>query len=678
MSNHLAGENSPYLLQHAENPVHWFPWNSDALETAKTENKPIFLSIGYAACHWCHVMAHESFEDPSTAAIMNEHFVNIKVDREERPDLDDIYMQAVVALTGQGGWPMSVFLTPQGEPFYGGTYYPPVRRYNMPSFKEVLLAIADAWTNSRESVLQNAEQIANHITTTIPLTDDGQSIPMDDLHAVVDQLKSTYDWKNGGWGHPPKFPQAMTIEYLIQLNLLGNQEAGRMAAHALDKMAKGGMYDLVGGGFARYSVDAEWLVPHFEKMLYDNALLARVYLHAYMITKNDEYRRVCEQTLNFIEREMTHPGGGFFSSLDADSEGEEGKYYVWSIDELREALTSPDDFDLVSELYSVSEAGNFEGRNILQRQVPLSEMAEEKGLSEDDLHIRLDGIHAGLYEYREKRIRPGTDDKVITFWNGLMLSAFAEAGRYLKDERYTRIAQRNAAFLLDNLYDGEDLFRSWRGENARHLAYLEDYAALILGLLSLYQTDMDTIWFEHAGHLAGKMVDLFQDDRWGFYDTGTTHEELISRPKNLQDNATPSGNALATLALLQLNAYTGNVEYLEIANKSIASMAQLAQRHPSSFAYWLTGSLLNTVQSKEVAVLIPHTESTNELVDQLWSQYRPHLVAAISPTPVPNSAPPLLEYRALIGELPTAYVCQNFTCKLPTTDVEEFERQINA
>ncbi|NUM49280.1 MAG: thioredoxin domain-containing protein, partial [Anaerolineales bacterium] len=429
MPNRLAHENSPYLLQHQHNPVDWYPWGSEALERAKREDKPIFLSIGYAACHWCHVMEHESFIDPRTAALMNEHFINIKVDREERPDLDGIYMQAVVAMTGSGGWPMSVFLTPDGVPFYGGTYFPPARRYNMPAFTEVLAAIANTWENDRARALRSGEQLKTHLQQEMRPLPTAVALSPETAQQAAMGLAQSYDWKNGGWGQAPKFPQPMTIDFLLNRATRGDKFALEIATHALDAMAKGGMYDVVGGGFARYSVDDRWLVPHFEKMLYDNAQLARVYLHAYLITKNAFYRRIVEETLDFVIRELTHPDGGIYSSLDADSEGEEGKFYIWTLEEIRDVLREEADFFIAA--YHVTEGGNFEGHTVLQRALSDEELAEQFALPVEKVTPRLQAAHARLLKRRAGRIRPGTDDKVLTAWNGLMLLAFAEAGRYL-------------------------------------------------------------------------------------------------------------------------------------------------------------------------------------------------------------------------------------------------------
>ena len=462
MPNRLANENSPYLIQHANNPVDWYPWAEEALEKAKTEDKPIFLSIGYAACHWCHVMEHESFEDENTAAIMNAHFVNIKVDREERPDLDNIYMQAVVALTRQGGWPMSVFLTPEGEPFYGGTYFPPVRRYNMPAFSELLLTIARLWDEDRQQLLQSAQNITAHLRSAAQLQATPSPISPETIAATTPTLANGYDWQHGGWGQAPKFPQPMVIQFLLQRATRGDQQALEMATHALHAMAQGGMYDVVGGGFARYSVDNEWRVPHFEKMLYDNAQLARVYLHAYLITGEDFFRRVCQTTLDFIRREMTHPAGGFYSSLDADSEGVEGKFYIWTRDDILDLGLERQDEDFLMAAYGITATGNFEGANVLQRVLNDDDLAEKFDFTVEQIPDKLSALHALMLAARSQRMRPVTDDKVLTAWNAWMLIAFAEAGRYLQNEKYTAVAIRNAHFILNEMLTNQRLFRSWR------------------------------------------------------------------------------------------------------------------------------------------------------------------------------------------------------------------------
>jgi len=677
MPNHLINENSPYLLQHANNPVDWHPWGAEALAKAKAENKPIFLSIGYAACHWCHVMEHESFEDPETAALMNEHFVNIKVDREERPDIDTIYMQATVAMTGSGGWPMSVFLTPDLRPFYTGTYFPPTRRYNMPSFREVLLSIAKAWSEDRQEVDRVGEQILQHIQPQL-FPENKNGISAQALETAIKSLLDSYDWGYGGWGNAPKFPQPMTIEYLLCRALTASpqhEQILKASIHVLDAMARGGMYDVVGGGFSRYSVDNVWRTPHFEKMLYDNAQLALVYLHAFLVTGDTKYRQVCVETLDFISREMTHPDGGFYSSLDADSEGEEGKFYVWTQDEIQNALGA--DFDFFKTAYGITQQGNWEGKTILQRALDDSSLAARFKLDLGTLQQKLTECHIKLLSARNKRIRPGTDDKVLVMWNALALKAFAEAGRYLERKEYLDIAIRNARFLLSNLYTGDRLLRSWREGQAKHNAYLEDYAGLTLALLALYQSDPNPEWYSTALKLADEMVEHFSDPAGGFFDTRDDHETLLVRPKDIQDNATPSGNALATTALLELSAYGDRTEWRNLAEDMLASISNALLRYPTVFAQWLCAADFAVGPTHEVAIIGElGNPKTQELLRTLWKDYRPRKVTAISAYPPKPGSPVLLNDRPQLNDQPTAYVCQGFVCLQPVNSPIEMEDQL--
>ncbi len=680
--NRLFYESSPYLLKHAFNPVDWYPWGPEALAIAKAEDKPIFLSIGYNSCHWCTVMEHESFEDEGTAALMNSHFVSIKVDREERLDLDSIYMKAVVAMTGQGGWPMSVFLTPQGEPFYGGTYFPPTRRYNMPSFREVLLGVADAWAQDRSGVADQAGRLTGHLKAEFAASPiEGGMIPGAFAEEAVMKLAQSYDWQSGGWGRAPKFPQPMTIEFLLRRATRGDKMALDMAVHALDAMAKGGMYDAVGGGFARYSVDDHWLVPHFEKMLYDNAQLALVYLHGWLVTGKPHYRQVAEETLAFMMRELMHPDGGFYSSLDADSRDadghlEEGAFYVWTVEEIAAAL-SPSEAAFVTAAYGVTAKGNFEGRTVLQRKLDDVALGAQFGMPEADVPARLDSVHALLLEARSHRTRPATDDKVLVSWNALALLAFSEAGRYLLSEKYQILAMRDAAFLLERVRSPEGrLLRSWRAGVPLHAAFLEDYAALTLALLSLYQTDPDPKWFAEAQKLADEMLALFGDEAGGFFDTGSDHEALLVRPKDLQDNATPCGNSLACAALLQLAAYTGETKYRAAAETALAATAPLLARYPTAFGNWLCADDFAAGPVREVAIVGEKGAARDALTALLWEAWRPRLVAAISePEPAPN-APPLLRDRPLVGGAPTAYVCEGFVCQLPVNTLAAFRKRL--
>ncbi|NMC80881.1 MAG: thioredoxin domain-containing protein, partial [Chloroflexi bacterium] len=517
MPNQLAHETSPYLLQHANNPVNWYPWGEEALRKAQEEDKPIFLSIGYAACHWCHVMEHESFENPQIARLLNDHFVSIKVDREERPDLDSIYMSAVIAMVGQGGWPMSVFLTPKLEPFYGGTYFPPAARYGMPAFGDVLTGVIQTWKSNRAEISRMSQQLGQFLKENAQWnTPSGPLLP-GTLQQATETLIQTYDWEHGGWGAAPKFPAPMAIEFLLQQGTQGNSQALQVALHALKTMNRGGIYDVVGGGFHRYSTDAHWLVPHFEKMLYDNAQLARTYLHAYLLTGEVPLRQTCEETLDFILKEMTHPEGGFYSSLDADSEGEEGKFYLWTPEEIRQALPEAEDQDRILSFYNVTEAGNFEGKTIFQ----------QTGETPAEMYLPLQKAKKQLDRFRARRQPPATDDKVLVFWNALMLQTLAEAARYLHRSDYLQAAQKNARFLLQALHPQDRLLRSWRDGQAKHNACLEDYGALILGLLTLYQTDLDSTWYQHAILLAKEMLAAFQDASGELYDTRRDQADLL-------------------------------------------------------------------------------------------------------------------------------------------------------
>ncbi|MDW8277569.1 MAG: thioredoxin domain-containing protein [Anaerolineales bacterium] len=679
MPNRLARETSPYLLQHVHNPVDWYPWGEEALQRARAEDKPIFLSIGYAACHWCHVMERESFEDPETAELMNRHFVNIKVDREERPDLDSIYMAATVALTGSGGWPMSVFLTPDLQPFYCGTYFPPRRRYNMPSFRDVLTGIAQAWQNEREEIFKVGSQITEHLQRA-NLVPGRAALPLTPslLDNAADYLYQSYDWGFGGWGGAPKFPQPMTIGFLLARATHPSEPERRAnylktAIHVLRAMSRGGMYDVVGGGFARYSVDNLWRVPHFEKMLYDNAQLALVYLHGYLLSGEESFRQVCEETLDFVLREMTHPLGGFYSSLDADSEGEEGKFYVWEFDELKDLLG--DEFAFFQSAYGLTPAGNWEGKIVLQRALDDATLAARFGLTRETARQRLSALHARLLEVRTRRTRPATDDKILTAWNALMLQAFAEAARYLGRADYLQAARRNATFLLQNLMVEGKLLRSWREGMARHSAYLEDYAALGLGLLSLYQSDPAPEWYVAALRLADDLMNRFADPAGGFFDTPADHESLLLRPKDLQDNATPSGNALAAHLLLQLAAYGDRPAWRRTAEEMLAPVLETAVRYPTAFARWLTAADFALGPVNEVAIVGAYP---NRLLETLWKTCRMRQVVAISAFPPPDGAPALLRDRPLLNGQPTAYVCRDFVCKQPVTRPEELEAQLNA
>jgi uncharacterized protein YyaL (SSP411 family) len=682
--NHLINQSSPYLLQHAHNPVDWFPWGEEALSKAKAEDKPIFLSIGYSACHWCHVLSHESFEDPETAAFMNEHFVNIKVDREERPDLDTIYMQVTVAMTGSGGWPMSVFLAPDLKPFYAGTYFPPVRRYNMPAFMEVLTGIANAWKTDRSGIENAGRQVAAHLQGQNK-NQKSELLTREHYDAIAASITDSYDWEYGGWGAAPKFPQAMTIEFMLAHSVTNKQpEHLKLIQHCLRAMSRGGMYDVVGGGFSRYSTDNFWRTPHFEKMLYDNALLVRAYLHAWQVTHEPDYKRIVEETLEFVMREMTHPQGGFYSSLDADSEHEEGKFYVWTLEEIREQLLENSVF--FEAAYGITARGNWEGKTILQRAMDDASLAARFKLDLESVPAKLRESHLKLLSARSSRIRPGTDDKILSAWNGLMLAAVAEAARVLSpleaegDREGTPLhilATRNAEFLLNEMRPNGQLRRSWREGKTTDEVFLEDYAALILGLLELYQTDFNVKWFKSARELADEMIEKFSDAQGGFFDTPRDGETLLIRPKDIQDNATPSGNALACEALLKLAAFTGNGKYRDLAEEALRLVGAYTLRAPTGFARWLSAGESALGHPNQIVVMGDAGEENFERMIQIVrAEYRPGAIISASPYPPPKDAPELLNDRVLINGMATAYVCEGFVCRQPAANADALAKQL--
>jgi len=676
MSNHLADESSPYLLQHVHNPVDWYPWGEEALARAESLDRPILLSIGYAACHWCHVMAHESFEDPGTAELMNRWFVNIKVDREERPDLDSIYMSAVTAMTGHGGWPMTVFLTPKGQPFFSGTYFPPQPRYGMPSFQQVLSSIADAWQNRRVEILNSAESVTRHLQEHTAISAP-QRLHQDIPRLALDDLASRFDSRWGGFGSAPKFPQPMVLEFLLRHYLeSGEPRALEMLTLTLRRMAQGGMYDQLGGGFARYSTDERWLVPHFEKMLYDNAQLARIYLRAYQATGDTFYRRITEETLDYVLREMCHQDGGFYSSQDADSEGEEGKFFVWDADEVRALLG--EDAELFMRAYDVTEQGNWEGKNILRLKQEASGLAQVVGLDEAEVDCVLEHCRARLMIQRSRRIPPGMDDKVLVAWNGLMLSALSEAGRVLGRQDYLAAATENAEFLRTRMRNSDGrLLRTWRtNSSARYNAYLEDYACLAEGLLSLYEATFDHSWYAWAVELAHIMISHFRNPgQAGFFDTSDDHEKLIQRPRDVQDNAMPSGNAKAAMVLFRLGLYSGDSEFLRLSEESVSSIVSMMGRYPAGFGEWLNVASFMLGRARELALIGP-LEALQGMIGVVNEKYRPALVVAAGAAS--DEGPPLLAGRPMKDGLPTAYLCERFSCQAPVTGIEELRRALDA
>ncbi|UUO05807.1 thioredoxin domain-containing protein [Blastopirellula sp. J2-11] len=678
MANRLAHESSPYLLQHAANPVHWRPWDQAAIAEAVETDKPIFLSIGYSACHWCHVMEHESFENQEIADYLNEHFVSIKVDREERPDLDQIYMNAVQMLTGRGGWPMSVFLTPQLKPFFGGTYWPPAPRGGMPGFDQVLRAVMDAWENRRAIALEQSEKFAERLQEIGQAEDSGELIDLHLLDDAYKYLESIYDFRHGGFGGAPKFPHTMDIELCLRYSRRQpSSRALEMAIHNLDQMARGGIYDHLGGGFARYSVDARWLVPHFEKMLYDNALLAGVYVDGYRATGREDFARVARETCDYVLYYLTDETGGFQSTEDADSEGEEGKFYVWTPQEIVDILGEGEGRRFC-EIYDVSESGNFEGKNILNLPQSIEDWGSASNLDVVELRRELDVAREKLLKVRDQRIRPAKDDKVLVSWNGLMIDSLARAAGALNEPKYLIAAERAADFVFDRMFDDSGrLLHSYRHGVAKLAAYLDDYANLANACISLYEASFAERWLQRAIELTNLMIRHFGDPvGGGFYFTADDHEKLIARNKDMYDNSVPSGNSMAAVVLLRLSALLGNTELLDEAVTTIRVAAPLMKKHPTA-----TGQMLAAVDrylgpAREVVILgNTDSDATSEFLAELRRRYTPNsVIACISPeTTLPDDSPlaPIFAGKAPLPEADgTIFVCENFACQRPVTAAE--------
>ena len=679
MPNRLIDETSPYLLQHAHNPVEWYPWGEEALERAKAEDKPILLSVGYSACHWCHVMERESFEDPRIAELMNAEFVCIKVDREERPDVDSIYMGAVQAMTGRGGWPMTVFLTPDGKPFYGGTYYPPEDRHGMPGFPRVVASIANAYRQERGEVILATERLLQQMRAMATASRGVEPLTVDVLSSAFTGVVKDFDPTHGGVGLEPKFPQPMTYEFLLRYYLRsGDVQALEMVGTTLDRMAMGGIYDQIGGGFHRYSTDTYWLVPHFEKMLYDNALLVRLYLHAYQVTRKPLYRRVIEETLGYVLREMTDPAGGFYSAQDADSEGEEGKFFVWRPEEIAEVL-GEEDGALVSRYYGVTTVGNFEGRSILNVAPGAAEEMERDGVSAARLDALRGRARAALLETRSRRVAPERDDKVLTSWNGLMIAAFAEAGAVLDRDDYTGVAATAAEFVSERLRPSGRLLRTHKDGVSRLLGYLEDYAFLVDGLLVLHEATFDVRWLEEAVELGYAMVDLFWDNAAGqFYDTGADHEELVVRPRDLTDNAVPAGSSMAASVLLKLSVVTGDSELERHAVEAMRSAKAVMERFPTGAGHWLCALDFYLSTPKEIAIVGDRTaQDTRGLLAEVYRSFLPNRVlVGLDGAEDTSAMSPLMEGRTTLNDRATAYVCRQYVCGLPVNDPEALAGQL--
>jgi uncharacterized protein YyaL (SSP411 family) len=679
-TNRLAHETSPYLRQHAHNPVDWYPWGPEALERARQLDRPIFLSIGYSACHWCHVMEHESFENEEIAQLLNDHFVSIKVDREERPDLDQIYMASVQMLTGSGGWPMSVFLTPELKPFTGGTYFPPDDRYGRPGFKRLLLHIAEVWKTRRADVEEAAGQITGHLQDLGRLETEEGDLDVSLLRQASNGLARAFDARNGGFGQAPKFLHTMDLRLLLRCwRRFGDTQALEMVRVTLDHMTMGGIYDHLGGGFARYSTDERWLVPHFEKMLYDNALLVPCYLETFQATGEPYYREVAEETLGWVLREMTSPDGPFYSTLDADSEGEEGKFYVWSAPEIEQVL-GQEDAELFAAVYGVEPEGNWEdGKNILHRLKTFAQYARLNGMSEADLRSRLDGCRHKLFEVRSRRVWPGRDEKALTSWNGLMIGTLAQAAQVLDRSDYAEAASRAADFILTRMRSGGRLLRTWSaGSEPKLNGYLEDYSFLLDGLVTLYEATFAPRWIEAALDLAETMIDQFWDSAdGGFFYTGRDHESLIARGKDPHDNAIPSGNAMAVTALLRLVKLTGRMDLQEKAEATLRLYRGLLGSHPLAAGQMLLALDFELGPVQEVAIIgDPAAEDTRRVLRAIRGSYRPHQVTALK---LPGSEEgkldellPLLAGKTGSGAVAT-YVCQDFACQAPLLGAEAAE-----
>ena len=671
----MINETSPYLLQHAYNPVDWYPWGEEAFELAQAENKPLLVSIGYSACHWCHVMEHESFEDEETARVMNENFVNIKVDMEERPDVDHIYMSFVQMTTGRGGWPMNVFITPDKRPFFGGTYFPPAPRYGMPSWQQILLSIAEAYKEKRDEIEHSANEIVGELRR-LSMVNEGTALSNAILDDAFASFERSFDAKNGGFGGAPKFPQAMSLEFLLRHHhSTHDQKALDMTRLTLDKMAFGGMYDQLGGGFHRYSVDNVWLVPHFEKMLYDNAQLARIYLHAFQVTGDPEYRRIATETLDYVLREMTNPSGGFYSSQDADSEGEEGKFFVWSEREIDDLLG--DDSNAFKFFFDVSKDGNFEERNILNRPRTIDSAASALKIEPFELFSLIENAKQRLFDAREARVKPHRDEKVLASWNGLMLAAFADAAGVLGDDKYLKTAEKNAEFLLSKMLTlSGRLFRSWKAGEAKLNGYLDDYANVADGLLALYQVTGNIRFFQRARSLVDLMLEHFWDqEAGGFFYTSNDHEELVVRTKDFTDNATPSGNSAAADVLLRIAKLTGNDRYERFAVATLRLAANQIARYPQGFGRALSTLGSHLYNAGELAIVGP---AGNELAEVALATYLPTTTVALSSDPDNDAAEvPLFEGRGR-SDRPLAFLCKNFVCSRPAVSAAELREMLAA
>jgi len=681
-TNGLIDQTSPYLLQHAHNPVDWLPWGSKAFEMAQKEDKPIFLSIGYSTCHWCHVMEHESFENEQIAEIMNEHFVSIKVDREQRPDVDEIYMNAVVMMTGSGGWPLSVFLTPEGKPFYGGTYFPPRDAYGRPGFERLLLSVANAWKSRRQELVGSAAKMSELLQSQASPTDKSNLSP-EIVHEAFVSFQNLFDAVNGGFGTAPKFPQPVNLSMLLSYwHRTADNQALNMVEKTLDEMANGGIYDHIGGGFHRYATDAHWLVPHFEKMLYDQALLGKVYLQAYQITKKERYARIAREIFDYVLRDMTDPAGGFYSAEDADSEGREGTFYLWDPEKIDSALDE-EQARLFNACYGITNEGNFEeGKTILNITASMEQLGKEFQKDHAAIENILKTARTSLFKERAKRIRPHRDEKIITAWNGLMISSLAYGGAVLDEEKYIRAARRSAEFILNTLHKNGRLMRYYRDGQVVEKAFLDDYAFTAMGMLDLYEATFDVKWLIEAKSLSNRMIELFADtEKGGFFLAGKDGDKLIARTKSGSDGAIPSGNSVAAVVLLKLGRLTMNQHFTDLGGKVLETFSQQLEQSPAYSSAMLRALDFRLGPAQEIIIAgKADSPDVKKMLRLIRGKFLPNAVVLLHEPDKADSAlyntVPFIKNQTAIDGKATAYVCENYVCKKPVNNIGEFESLI--